>query len=302
LHYIAREVKAAPGSAGPAYLSRPVALALSETRLFILDMDDDDIKVLSRTGGLEYVIGRKGQGPGEFHRPRGLDILGGLLYVADSGNRRIQVVDTRGGYRSGFSVPFSPHRILALDPDRIVVMSLPSGLAGSEKILHGFDGGGRPLWEAGDSFFSRDSVYDLLRNRCFLLKAPGGEFFFVRGANDRAVRRLDRNGTLLGEIAVTEKYSFQEIDIAGKDGKKRSLRTLCWNCAADGERVFLLVPERTEDGDLGPGKSIAVIGSAGEVAASINLPERLTRMAVDKDMIFGLDLDARLRIYRLERE
>jgi hypothetical protein len=302
LQYAAREVKVDPGATGRIYLCRPVALALSETRIFVLDADDDDIKVFSRTGAFEYVIGRKGQGPGEFHRPSGLDILGELLYIADAGNRRIQVVDLRGAYRSGFSVLFFPHRILALGPDRIVVMSLPSGRAGSEKVLHGFDGGGQLLWEAGDSFFSRDSVYDLLRNKWFLLKPPGGEFLLVRGANDRLIRRLDGNGTLIGETAVTEKYPFQEVDIPVRDGKKRGLRALCWNCASDGERVFLLVPERTSDGDLGPGKSIAVIGPGGEVAASIDLPERLTRIAVDRAMIFGLDLDARLRIFRLERK
>jgi len=265
-----------------------------------LDMDDDDIKVFSKSGAFEYLIGRKGQGPGEFHLPSGLDILGDGLYVADSANRRVQVVDTKGRYLSGFRVPFSPHRILALGPERIVVMSLPSGRAGQEKVLHAFDSSGQLLWEAGDSFYSRDPVYDLMRNRWFMLKAAGGEFFLVRGANDRVVRRLDADGVLLGEAEVTEKYPFQEIDIPGKEGKRRTLRSFCWNCASDRERLFLLVPERTEDGDLGPGRTIAVIDLAGEIVASIDLPERLTRIAVDGNTIFGIDLDARLRIFELE--
>ena len=302
LHYAAREVKRETRADSRPYLSRPVALVYDESRLFVLDMEEDDIKVFSRSGAFEYIIGRKGQGPGEFHLPSGLDILGGRLYVADSANRRVQVVDTKGGYLSGFRVPFSPHRILALGPERIVIMGLPSGRDGQERVLHGFDGSGQSLWEAVDSFYSRDSVYDLMRNRWFMLKASGGEFFLVRGADDRVVRRLDGDGALLGETEVTEKYQFQEIDIPARDGKKRTLRAFCWNCALDRGRLFLLGPERTEDGDLGPGRRIAVIGPAGEILASIDLPERLTRIAVDGDTIFGIDVDSGLRILKLEHK
>jgi hypothetical protein len=300
LHYAAREFKLETYAEGRPYLSRPVALAYDESRLFVLDMDDDDIKVFSRSGVFEYIIGRKGQGPGEFHLPSGLDILGGKLYVADSANRRVQVVDTKGGYLSGFRVPFSPHRILGLGPERIVVMSLPSGRDGQERMLHGFDGSGQLLWEAGDSFFSRDSVYDLMRNRWFMLKAAGGEFFLVPGANGRLIRRLDADGALLGETEVTENYPSQEIDIPAREGKKRTLRAFCWNCASDRERLFLLVAERTEDGDLGPGRTIAVIDKAGGLEATIALPERLTRIAVDGNTIFGIDVDSGLRIFKLE--
>ena len=300
LLYAAREVKRETRADSRPYLSRPVALVYDESRLFVLDMEEDDIKVFSRSGVFEYIIGRKGQGPGEFHLPSGLDILGGRLYVADSANRRVQVVDTKGGYLSGFRVPFSPHRILALGPERIVIMGLPSGRDGQERVLHGFDGSGQSLWEAVDSFYSRDSVYDLMRNRWFMLKASGGEFFLVRGADDRVVRRLDGDGALLGETEVTEKYQSQEIAIPARDGKKRTLRAFCWNCASDRGRLFLLVPERTEDGDLGPGRRIAVIGPAGEIVASIDLPERLTRIAVDGNTIFGIDVDSGLRIFKLE--
>ena len=300
LQYSVREVRQETPVDGPPPLSRPVALAYDESRVYVLDMDDHDIKVFSRSGVFEHTIGRKGQGPGEFHLPSGLDRLGGRLYVADSANRRVQVVDTKGGYISGFRVSFFPHRVLALEPDRLVVMSLPSGRDGQEKVLHGFDGKGEPLWEAADSYFSRDSVYDLMRNRWFILRAPGGEFLLVPGADGRLIRRLDADGTLLGETEVSGKYHSQEIEIPVKEGKKRTLRAFCWNCASDREKLFLLVPERTDDGDLGPGKTIAVIDKAGGLEATIAVPERLTRIAVDGKTIFSIDVDSRLRIFTLE--
>lgn len=300
IRYAAREVMRGIQPKGWPGLSRPVAVACDESRVFVLDMDDGDIKVFSRSGMFEAVLGRKGQGPGEFTYPSGLDIWRGKLYVADSANRRVQVIDTKGAYLSGFRVPFSPHRILALGPEHIVVVSLPTGREEKEKVLHGFDGGGQLLWEAGDSFFSRDSAYDLMRNRWFIVRAAGGEFLLVPGGDGRLIRRLDGDGALREEIKVSEEYESQEVAVPAKDGGKRMLRTFCWNCASDRSKLFLLVPERTEDGDLGPGKTIAVLNSVGGLEATISFPERLTRIAVDGDTIFSLDVDSGLRIFKVE--
>ena len=63
-----------------------------------------------------------------------------------------------------------------------------------------------------------------------------------------------------------------------------------------------MIPGRTDDGDLGPGKKIAVIGTAGRLEATITLPEPLTRFAVDGDTIFGVDIESGLRIFKLERK
>jgi hypothetical protein len=105
---------------------------------------------------------------------------------------------------------------------------------------------------------------------------------------------------LLGETEVTGKYLSQAVEIPAGGGKKRTLRTLCWNCASDREKLFLLVPERTDDGDLGPGKTIAVIDKAGGLEATIAVPERLTRIAVDGNTLFSIDIDSGLRIFKLE--
>jgi len=300
-HYAAIEVRRETRADGEPSLFRPVALGTDETSVFVLDMDGHDIKVFSRSGHFQRTIGRKGQGPGEFHLPSGLDILGGKLYVADSLNRRVQVLDTKGGYLSGFNTTFSPHGILALGPDRMVVLSLPSDRAGQEKVLHGFDAKGELLWEAEDSFFSGDSVYDLMKNRRFMLRAGEREFFLVPGTDGRLIRRLDADGTLLGGIEIAVTYRPREIDITASGGRKKTLRPLCWSCASDRERIYLLVPERTGDGDLGPGKTIAVFDRAGVWEATVELPARLTRIAVDGRAIFGFDINADLRIFKLER-
>jgi hypothetical protein len=295
--WTAHELRAGPASSPPVELYRPVDMAFDGDGLFVLDMDDDNVKVFSKAGSFRYTFGRKGQGPGEFHRPSGLDVQDARICVADSGNRRIQIIDKRGSYLSGFKVPFLPFRILALENNRIVVLGLPSGRTGPEKLLHCYDGQGRLLWEAVDSFHSRDSVYDLMRNRMFIRKAPGGEFFLIPNADDRTIRRMNAAGRLLGEIKVAESYPLKEVTITVRGGQKRTLHPLCWNCALDRETLYLLIPERTEDGDLGPGRTIAAIDRRGDHIALISLPAKVSRIAVESGTIFGLDLDSRLRLF-----
>ena len=44
-------------------------------------------------------LGRKGQGAGNFLNPHGLTLdIGELLYVADTGNHRIQIIDFSGNF------------------------------------------------------------------------------------------------------------------------------------------------------------------------------------------------------------
>jgi hypothetical protein len=293
----AREINSGMMSSSRVELYRPVDLALDEDGLFVLDMDDNDIKVFSKAAVFRYAFGRKGQGPAEFHRPGGLDILGGRVYVADSGNRRIQVLDKNGEYLAGFKVAFSPYRVLALEEDCIVVLGLPSGRFGPEKLLHCFNSRGEILWEAVDSYDSGDSVYDLMRNRMFIRKATGGEFLLVPAADDRIVRRMNAAGFLLEEIQVDRIYPLKEVAITARGGRKRILHPFCWNCALDGEELFLLIPESTEDGDLGPGRTVAVISRRGANTALIDLPAKTSRIAVAGATIFGLDLDSRLRLF-----
>ncbi len=57
--------------------------------------------------GVNYInaLGRSGQGAGQFLKPAGLDLdHRGLLYVADSGNNRVQVVDSEGNFVSEYGV------------------------------------------------------------------------------------------------------------------------------------------------------------------------------------------------------
>jgi hypothetical protein len=304
LDLAAREISPPDAAADTAaYFSRPVAIAYDQTHIFVLDARDNDIKVFSKTGRFEVSLGRKGEGPGEFSRPSDMDILEERIYVADGGNRRVQILDKNGAYLGGYKVPFPPWRILALDEERIVLAHLPSGLAGPEKVVHGFNSRGEILWDVLPSLTSGDPVQDAMQNQIFLRKGAMGDFFVIRALNDRLIRHFSRDGYLLGEMAVpAAQYPFQKISIPGRAGRKSTLRGFCWNCATDGDSLYLLIPEYSADKDLGPGRRIAAVGPAGNVEARIELPDRISRLAVEGRAIYGIDLELRLRIFTVVKK
>ena len=56
------------------------------------------IYVLDQTGQLKNTIGSRGSGDVQFSTPHGISIKGDVLYVADSGNHRVQKLTSRGEF------------------------------------------------------------------------------------------------------------------------------------------------------------------------------------------------------------
>ncbi|CAD5372304.1 NHL repeat containing protein [Rubrivivax sp. A210] len=83
---------------GAGLLQRPTGLARDPVlgRLYVADTYAHDIKVFSDAGELLQVIGRRGDGDGEFNYPTYLAWAQGELYVTDTLNNRIQVFAADG--------------------------------------------------------------------------------------------------------------------------------------------------------------------------------------------------------------
>lgn len=94
------DAKGNPLSAfGKGLLKRPTGVAYDADRaqLYISDTYSHDIKVLDAEGRLERVIGARGDGAGQFNFPTHLALWRDELYVADTMNARIVVLDSQTG-------------------------------------------------------------------------------------------------------------------------------------------------------------------------------------------------------------
>lgn len=86
------------GEFGRDVLKRPTGLArdAQHGRIYVADTHAHDIKVFNDDGKLLKVIGRRGDGAGEFNYPTHLAFATDKLYVTDTLNSRIQIFDTEG--------------------------------------------------------------------------------------------------------------------------------------------------------------------------------------------------------------
>ncbi len=103
-------------------LNQPSAVAVDpQKRIWVLDGVNSRLVGFSSKGKYLTQFGQKGSDPGEFKSPLGLTIDSeGLLYVADSKNHRIQILDEAGGFLSELYISPDKYGCLA-DPTDIVL-------------------------------------------------------------------------------------------------------------------------------------------------------------------------------------
>lgn len=87
------------GSIGKGELQRPVGLAFDAAtrQLYVADTRAHNIKVFDAAGRLLRTLGQHGENPGEFNYPTYLALAKGELYVADTMNARVQVLEAETG-------------------------------------------------------------------------------------------------------------------------------------------------------------------------------------------------------------
>ncbi|MFP8781354.1 6-bladed beta-propeller [Hydrogenophaga sp. RWCD_12] len=87
------------GVIGRGRLQRPTGLARDPRTgdLYVADTYAHDIKVFDAQGQQVRVLGRRGEGMGEFNFPTHMVFANGALYVTDTLNSRVQVYDPETG-------------------------------------------------------------------------------------------------------------------------------------------------------------------------------------------------------------
>lgn len=83
---------------GPGSFARPKGVAVdSRDFVYVVDALFDNLQIFDRSGRLLLVIGSRGDGLGEFWSPAGISIREDRIYVADTFNDRVQVLEYVGG-------------------------------------------------------------------------------------------------------------------------------------------------------------------------------------------------------------
>ena len=80
----------------------PSCVAIHDNGDIYVGSYDHCIYVFDQTGQLKNTIGSRGSGDGQFNNPWGISIKGDVLYVADSGNHRVQKLTSSGKFLHKF--------------------------------------------------------------------------------------------------------------------------------------------------------------------------------------------------------
>ena len=107
----------------------PYGIAVHDSGdIYVACWDDVCIRVFDQGGHEKRTIGSGGGGDGQFSGPRGLSIKGDVMYVADTGNHRIQKLTTGGQFLQKFGQHGSgqgqfryPRSVIVDQRDRMIV-------------------------------------------------------------------------------------------------------------------------------------------------------------------------------------
>lgn len=96
-----------------------VAASVNDQNLVIID--GEKLKIYRLDGGLRYSAGASGSADGQLDSPQGVFMGRDKIYVADTGNRRIQIFSKDGIFLNSVSNPGGDQPPIFSEPTRVVV-------------------------------------------------------------------------------------------------------------------------------------------------------------------------------------
>jgi tripartite motif-containing protein 71 len=108
---------------GPGQFTQPTGIAYdsAHSRVYVLDSAADRLQAFDADGKFEFELGSAGSGDGQFDNALGVAVDGaGQVFVADTGNGRVQVLSSDGEYLEqwttcGEASPMAPAAIAVLN-------------------------------------------------------------------------------------------------------------------------------------------------------------------------------------------
>ena len=185
----------------PSGVDQPSDLAFGPMgNIYLVDGVNNRIVVANGDGTPQFTFGKFGSKPGEFRYPMGIDISkGGRVFIADTGNHRIQVFDTKGTFLYMFPVKMSSGEKPA-DPVDVLYLDRKSYLYISDNDNHNIK-----VHKQDGTFVFEWGGFGQVRGR---FRYPGilatdefNQIFVVDVLNTR-IQKFDPDGNFINEIGT----------------------------------------------------------------------------------------------------
>jgi sugar lactone lactonase YvrE len=261
-------------------LLQPSDVAVGKDHLiYVMDGVNNRVVVFDQEGNLSFTFGGKGSGNGLFNAPLGITSDGqGNVYVADSGNRRVQIFSPRGQFKSLFTVTSQPgekpadpvdlaldegrKRIYVVDNDnhRILVYSLTD-----YKLLESWSSEGEGMQRLRHPFFTalaKDTsllVVDVLNTRVQVWTPQGeavssigtygvdlGQLYRPKGVCVDKDNSIYVSDSYVGAIQTFNRYGHFKTVVGDETGKVMIWKTPVGITIDDKQRLYVveMLPNR----------------------------------------------------------
>lgn len=197
-----------------------------DDNVYVLDSRDANIKVFNRRGQFIRFIGKKGQGPGEFDSPSGMDFFSETeIAVLDGGNRRLTIFGLSGAYLSSFS--YSGFSLASIRADaKGNFYGISAALKGNQSKyeLLKLDSNFHPLLTIDATGFQEIRGVPFLAAYHSFTIGRNGLIYYGFPETDYEIKAYDGAGALrkkIQKVFVPERIPQDELDAIGKGLKQR---------------------------------------------------------------------------------
>jgi len=199
---------------------RPTQIRIdSKDNIYITDYHGSDIRVFSITGKYLKTLGRIGNGPGEYKDVSSFYIdKKDILYIWDSGNRRITKLDRTGKvlYTKNFNKITNIYYFWEYPEYKYLVMQY-SPNDGFENAFYLYDSNfDNVITSFGHSsifFQSLDATYDNFKTKLKVAVAKNGIIFVAKEYYDGNIYRFDPNNNWEHNIITRGKDVYKNITV-----------------------------------------------------------------------------------------
>jgi len=281
------------------FFSKPVDIESSDSRVFILDSQESTVRIFSSGGKFLASLGRYGRGPGEFIGSGDMSVSRDEVALIDREGQRIQFFGHEGSFRGEFKIGFRAHRLLSLSEDKFIVSCLPRVSEKNVFLLYGFNRQGKKIFQAEKVSSSGDGTFDFFLFEHHLLRVGGQPVLFKKFGTELALF-LNEHGQRTRVLKIDP--SLPVLIFQLPLSRPRKVQASFWSVSACKDKIYLILPGRMEDGDLGPSPRVAILNLEGKLETIIDFPVPVYRLTRIDNRFFVIDDSARLRLFELIEE
>lgn len=257
---------------GSALLKQPEAVAVAESTIYVTDSETGQVVMFTLDGKLKGTFGTKkggffkGGGGSELNSPHGIAVHEGIVYVADTGNHRIQLYGSNGVFLTTLEIDSAAENKAAKEKNLPYKLDVPTDIAvnalGQIYVLD------------ADDFLIK--IY--ASNGGYLRNLPkSGKPLTFSLAQD-GVYVADQDSLVIQKYDLNDKLAYS-FGVKG-DGRAQ-LKSISGLVVARDRQVFL--------GDSKKGVTNVFLAEAGE--ALEHLPKQASRTSVQYQATVAASLD-----------